>query len=126
MLHLTPGVLRGRRPGRGGRAAPPAPRRAAKFGGGPAPAGPGCEVGREAAAGPPQPGMRCPPGAADGGDAPGDGHPASDRGRERKGSWQAVGESQPNFDLRHPVLMPEPRTSLAALVPEKKEGESRN
>lgn len=46
LLHLAPGVLRGRRPGRagpggGGRAVPSAPRRAAKFGGGPAPAGPG-------------------------------------------------------------------------------------
>lgn len=48
-------------------------------------------------------------------------------GRERRGSWQAVGETQPNFDLRHPVRMPKLRTSLATLpVPEKKEGESRN
>lgn len=46
--------------------------------------------------------------------------------REGKSSWQAVGETQPDFYLRHPVLMPKRRTSLAALsVPEEKKGESR-
>lgn len=35
-----------------------------------------------------------------------------------------MGETQPNFDLRHAVLMPQLRTGLAILATPEKKGES--
>lgn len=141
LLHLAPGVLRGRRPGGlGGPRRAPRTAAGSKVWRGPRSGGPGQPGLRGGAGGvaapapgPPQPGRRScvcvcvspAPVAA----AMHRGRPPGFQvgGREEKKSWQAVGETQPNFNLRHPVLMPKLRTSLATLpVPEDEEGESRN
>lgn len=126
LLHLLPGVLRGRRGRRPGRA--PVPRGPQSLAGAPLRAARGARWGGRR---PPGPAARraLPPGPGgdsdSGGAASGDGRRVG--GGQGKRSRRAVGETQPNFDLRHAVLMPQLRTSLAILAtPEKKKGESWN